>query len=191
VLVGKGRLGNGDGSVGSWAAKAGLNHGNLFRHSYSNVDLTTYSKQRAKSWGYRGLPLDLEQIADQWPISEMAIPARGYEDVRDAIACGYGVFCCSNRGYSDTRDKDGFLRPSGSWAHCEHLHSVDDTRRPGVCKQNSWPASWVKGPTMHDNPPGSGWVDAAEVDRICRQNDTWIIPGVNGIKRSVIDWDWV
>jgi len=191
VLVGKGRLGNGDGSVGAWAVKAGLNHGNLFRMAYGQYDLSTYSKQRAKSWGYRGLPLSLEQEADQYAIIENGIPARGYEDCRDAIVCGYGVLCCSNRGYSDKRDKDGFLRPSGSWSHCEHFHSADDTRRPGLCKQNSWPPNWVSGPTMHDAPPGSGWIDAEEVDKICRQNDTWIIPGVNGIKRSVIDWDWV
>jgi hypothetical protein len=190
VLVGKGRLGNSDGSVGAWIAKAGLIHGNLFRLPYDNVDLSTYSKQRAKSWGYRGLPLSLEETADIYPISEMCIPARGYEDCRDAIACGYGVFCCSNLGFSDKRDKEGFSKPSGSWAHCMHMHSIDDTRRPGVIIQNSWPASWISGPESN-NPPGSFWCDASVVDRICRQNDTWIIPGVNGIKRSVIDWEWV
>lgn len=189
VLVGKGRLGNGDGSVGAWAARAVLHHGNLFRQRYGEHDLSTYSGQRAKSWGHRGLPLKLEETADQYPVPSMPPACRNYSELRDAIANGYGVSVCSNYGFRDTRDAEGFSRKSGSWAHCMHFHGVDDTpKRPGALCQNSWPPTWISGPKRHDQPDGSFWVDAETIDGMLQQNDSYIMPGLNGIQRTHI-WD--
>lgn len=189
VLVGKGRLGNSDGAVGAWVAKAMFEHGNLFREKYGQHDLTKYSAQRARSWGYRSLPLDLERTADNYQTPTMPILCRTYADMRDAIANGYGVAVCSNYGFRDTRDAQGFSRKSGSWSHCMHFHGVDDTTRPGALCQNSWPASWISGPTRHDQPPGSFWVDADTIDGMLRQGDSYIFPGLNGIQRTEIIWD--
>ena len=68
VLSGSGRLGNRDGSVGTWAADAVREHGTLIRQKYGNTDLTRYSGARAKDWGYRGLPMELESTADEHPV---------------------------------------------------------------------------------------------------------------------------
>ncbi len=190
VLVGKGRLGNSDGSVGAWAAKAAFEHGNLFRERYGTHDLSAYSGQRAKSWGYRSLPLELERTADNYQTPSMPTLCRSYSEMRDAIANGYGVAVCSNYGFRDTRDSQGFSRKSGSWAHCMHFHGVDDTPgRPGALCQNSWPATWISGPKRHDQPEGSFWVDAETIDGMLRQNDSYILPGLNGIQRTEIIWD--
>lgn len=184
VLVGKGRLGNGDGSIGSWQVKADRIHGTLFRQPYGQHDLTKYSAKRAKSWGYRGLPLDLEQTADLHQIPEDAIPARGFEDIRDAMASIYGAFICSNQGFSDKRDSQGFARPSGSWSHGMGCIGSQDTNRPGILIYNQWPATWISGPRTHNQPQPSFWADAEIIDKMCRSNDAWIIPGLNGIKKT-------
>lgn len=189
VLVGKGRLGNSDGSVGAWAAKAVLNHGNLFRQKYGKHDLSTYSGQRAKSWGHRGLPLKLEEIADLYPVPSMPPACRNYSEFCDAIANGYGVMICSNYGFSDKRDANGFARRSGRWAHCMYGHACDDVFKwPGGLIQNSWPASWISGPKRHDQPDGSFWAHAEDIDGMLRQGDSFIMPGLNGIQRTHI-WD--
>lgn len=190
VLVGNGRLKNSDGCVGSWIVEADFKHGTLWRDRYGNHDLTTYSARRAKSWGYKDLPLDLEETADQWQLTERAIQAKGYEDVRDAIANLYGVLICSQVGFGDKRDADGFLKPKGTWSHCmAPIASDDSPRRPSICLYNQWPKSWVSGPTRLGQPQPSFWVDAEHIDRMCRANDTWIIPGINGIQKQKIIWD--
>lgn len=190
VLVGKGRLGNSDGSVGAWAAKAVFEHGNLFRAKYSQHDLSAYSGQRAKSWGYRGLPLELERTADNYQTPAMPPLCRNYSEFRDAIVNGYGVMICSNYGFRDKRDANGFMRRSGSWSHCLYGHGVDDAfRDPGGLIQNSWPETWISGPKRHDQPEGSGWVHAEDIDGMLRQGDSYILPGLNGIQRTEIIWD--
>lgn len=189
-LVGRGRLGNSDGCVGSWIVEASFQHGTLWREKYGEHDLSTYSGQRAKSWGYKSLPLELEQTADQWQLSERGIQAKSYEDVRDAVANLYGVFICSQVGFGDKRDSEGFLKPKGTWSHGMGVIASDDnSRRPGSCLYNQWPKSWVSGPTRLGQPQPSFWVDAEVIDRMCRAGDTWIIPGINGIQKQPIIWD--
>jgi hypothetical protein len=191
VLVGKGRLGNGDGSIGAWAARAVSppGHGTLIRKAYGSHDLTRYSGQRAKSWGYRGLPWqELEPIADKHPVSRMPGVVSSYEQARDAIANGYPVPVCSNQGFTDRRDSQGFARASGRWAHCMVFVAVDDTSRPGLLCDNSWGANWISGPKRHDQPDGSFWVDASVCDRMLKQNDSFAVPGFDGYPSHVIDW---
>lgn len=193
VLVGRGRLGNSDGSIGSWAARAVLEHGTLLRKKYGQFDLTRYSGRVAKDWGYRGLPVrELEPIADEHPISRNAALVTSYEQARDAIANGYAVPVCSNQGFSDNRDSQGFARPQGSWAHCMCFVSVDDTgNRPGLLCDNSWGANWINGPKRHDQPDGSFWVDAQVADRMLRQEDSFAIPGYEGFVKRDIEWSLI
>lgn len=193
VLVGRGRLGNGDGSIGSWAARAVRDHGTLLRKVYRQFDLTRYSGQRAKDWGYRGLPAtELEPIADEHPISRTAALVTSYEEARDAIANGYAVPVCSNQGFTDRRDSQGFARQSGSWAHCMCFVSVDDTPgRPGLLCDNSWGGNWISGPKRHDQPDGSFWVDAQVADRMLRQDDSYAVPGYEGFVPRDPVWDIV
>jgi hypothetical protein len=188
VLVGGGRLGNGDGSLGSWAAKAVQEHGTLLRKSYGSVDLSKYSGQRAKEWGYRGLPSsELEPIADEHPVKTCALVTT-YEEARDAIANGYPVPVCSNQGFTSTRDSEGFAKASGSWAHCMLFMAVDDAhRRPGLLCMNSWGPDWISGPKRHDQPEGSFWCDAETADRMLRGQDSYAISNFSGYPAREID----
>lgn len=180
VEIGGNRI-RGDGSVGAWAAKAVNQYGTLRRQKYGSIDLTTYSGERARLWGSRGLPDELEPIARERPIETVSL-VTSYNQARDAIANGYPVVVCSQQGFTDRRDADGFMRASGTWAHCMIFVGVDDAfRRPGLLCQNSWGPNWIDGPKRHDQPDGSGWVDADTCDRMLRiQPDSYAVSGFRG-----------
>lgn len=183
VQIGNGRIG-GDGSIGAWAARYVSEYGALPRQKYGNIDLTTYSGSKARSWGRRGagVPRDLIPIAKQHPIQTVS-QVKTYEEVRDLIANGYAVTIASNQGFSSKRDSEGFAAPRGSWAHQMSILAVDDEyKRPGVLVQNSW-GRWNSGPKRHDQPDGSFWVDADEIQRrVLSRGDSWAFSGYEGFK---------
>ena len=190
VLVGQGRLRNGDGSLGSWMNKAIMEHGVLFRQKYMDgkYDFTTYDGQKAKRMGFRDFPYELEDIADENPVLESPL-VTSYEDARDSIANGYCVAVCSMQGFSERRDNEGFARPQGQWAHCMTFIAVDDAhRRPGLlCDNRSWGERWISGPTRHNQPEGTFWVDADTVNRMLRQQDSYAIANVTNFENRVDD----
>ena len=48
--------------------------------------------------------------------------------------------------------------------------------------QNSW-GTWNSGPKRHDQPNGSFWVDAEEIERrILKKGDSWAFSGYEGFK---------
>jgi len=181
VQIGGGRI-RGDGSLGSWAAKYVTEFGALARQKYGDFDLTKYSGSKARSWGKggSGVPRKLIPFCKEHPV-EIASRVKNYEQVRDLVANGYGVTIASNQGFSSKRDKDGFARPQGSWAHQMAILGVDDDRqRPGVLVQNSWGA-WNSGPKRLNQPTGSFWVDADEIERrVLSRGDCWAFSGYKG-----------
>ena len=183
VLQGGGRLGNEDGSLGAWAQAAVKQHGTLLRQAYGDVDLSSYDGSVAKDWGNAGLPRELETIADEHPVQTTAL-VDSYEEARDAIANGYPVPVCSNQGFEQQRDDEGFARPKGKWAHCMVFVSVDDIgMRPGLLCINSWGTDWISGPTRHGQPQGSFWVDADVADSMLRQGDSYALSNFQGYQR--------
>ena len=183
-VIGKGRLGNDDGSLGVWAAKYINQYGSIPRGKYADIDLTTYSGSKAKTWGNAGyrLPQAFVDIVKEHPIETIS-QVKSYEEVRDLIVNGYSVTIASNQGFSSKRDSEGFARPSGRWAHQMWICAVDDEyKRPGVCVQNSW-GKWNGGPKRHNQPDGSFWVDADEIERrVLKTGDCWAFSGYTGFK---------
>lgn len=189
VEVGGGRLGNGDGSVGAWAAKAvSETIGTLIRAKYGNLDLTTYSGATAKKLGRTGVPDELEPKAREHVVKTVSM-VQTYEEARDAIANGYPVPVCSNRGFQSKRDDKGFAKPSGSWAHCMLFLAVDDEdSRPGLLCQNSWGENWIGGPKRHEQPEGSFWVDAAVAEKMLGEQDSFAMSGFLGFPMQDLDF---
>jgi hypothetical protein len=189
VEVGGGRLGNGDGSVGAWAAKAvSETIGTLVRAKYGDLDLTIYSGATAKKLGRTGVPDELEPKAREHPVKTVSL-VQSYEEARDAITNGYPVPVCSNRGFQSRRDAKGFAKPSGSWAHCMLFLAVDDEDgRPGLLCQNSWGERWISGPKRHDQPEGSFWVDADPADKMLREQDSFGMSGYLGFLPQDLDF---
>jgi len=172
----------GDGAMGSWAANWLRSYGNLVRKVYGPHDLRTYSGSRAKKFGRHGVPNDLEPLAKLHPVRTTAL-IKTWDELCDANANGYPVAVCSNQGFTDTRDMEGFLKPKGSWAHAMCIIGVDDTKRPGALIQNSWGANWVSGPTRYGQPKGSFWVDAKIVEKMLRCEDSFALSNYRGFPR--------
>lgn len=185
VIQGGGRLRNSDGSLGSWAQAAVKENGTLIRKDYGNgIDLTRHSGERAKDWGFRGLPFQMEVVADEHPIEATAL-VKSYEEARDSIANGYPVAVCSDVGFTMSRDSDGFCQRKGRWAHCMAFIAVDDSyKRPGLLCQNSW-GDYVQGGKRHDQPDGSFWVDADVADAMLRQSDSYALSNFRGYPKQV------
>lgn len=192
VNIGKGQLGNGGGSYGVWAAKYVSQYGTLLRKKYDKYDLSKYNYDTAAYWGSPnvGVPRDLLEVAKNNKVRTVSL-IRTYEEARDALANGYAITIASSQGFTQTRDKDGFCQPSGSWPHQMCLIAVDDNfSRPGVLILNSW-GRYMNGPVRFDQPQESFWCDAQVLEeRILSVGDSWAYSDRAGfpMKEIVIDF---
>lgn len=188
VEVGGGQIG-GDGSVGAWAAKWCRDYGVVPMAKYAGADLTEFSPARARQFGSRGVPADIEAEARKFPVKSTAL-VKTWEDVKRAVAQGYPVAVCSNQGFTMTRDAAGFARPSGQWAHCMAIIGVRGGDRPGAFVLNSWGDQAHTGPVWPADMPVAGfWADAATIDRMVRQGDSFALSDMVGFpSRNPDDW---
>lgn len=193
VEIGGRKLGrNEDGSNGSWAAKALTTFGVLLRAKYGKYDLTERRDDLAVTWGYDGLPDELEVLAKEHPIKTTAL-VMSYDEAIDALARGCPVPVCSNYGFTMERDKDGFCTPRGTWYHCMVLAGWDDeSRRPGVECFNSWGDYLKGGEHRLGVAPGAFWIDADVIDKMLRQGDSFALSGFEGFPIRALNYhDWV
>jgi hypothetical protein len=189
VEIGGGQLGNGDGSLGAWGAKAVKEYGTLLRKKYGGWDFTNYSGNMAKTLGRKGMPDELEPTAREHRVRTVSL-VQSYEEARDAICNGYPVPVCSMQGFKSRRDNDGFARPEGQWAHCMLFCGADDkSGRPGLLCLNSWGSDWIQGPKRHDQPDGSFWVDAQTCTKMLRSGDSYALSGYEGYPAQETDID--
>lgn len=138
VEVGKGALGSGDGSLGSWAAKWMTSWGVLLRKVYGSHDLRKYSVSKCREYGLRGCPDDLEPEARLHPVQSVALITSG-DQAWTALGIGKPIPICSNYGF-DSPLQDGFCARRGSWAHCMTCRGRFTHAQKGRCVviQNSW-----------------------------------------------------
>jgi hypothetical protein len=200
-----------DGSYGGAAARwvSGLKNGRggiLFRQKYGDVDLSAYSIPRSRDWGARGVPVDLAKLANQHVAKKVAL-CEDWASLTAALENGLCVPICSNVGFKgQDRDADGFLRRSGSWAHCMVVIGLKYAKnngpgspepmqqpRDGVLVMNSWGSGWVRGGKHpRDQPDGSFWMSRADAEAILAQGDSFVIGGVEGFKpRQLVNDGWM
>ncbi len=188
VQIGGGKI-KGDGSVGAWAADFAKQDGIVSRAIHGKYDLTKYSEKLARSWGKTGVPADLLPVAKQSPVKGIT-GIRSADEAVKALAQGYPIAVCSDKGFTTTRDKDGFLKEHGTWGHCQACLGYTDTPRRGFLICNSWGPSWVKGPAgKYPIPDGCYWIEWNTFDSMCRENDTWAFSDAVGFPAKNID-DW-
>lgn len=146
VNVGGGRL-SGDGSYGAWAAQYVHDYGLLPRGKFGTIDLTKSNEPLACTWGTRGHGVPQSILRESADYRAAACwCCRTVEDIRDAIAAGYGVAFCSNTlwqvpdGQTTRRDGDGMCRPVDSGGHCEAIVGTyrDHKGRECFVRQQSW-----------------------------------------------------
>ncbi len=198
VEIARGAFGSGDGATGAAVAQCCKQLGTLVRDIYGSIDLRVYSGARARAWGmpHAGIPDELEPIAKQHPVKAITRVST-YAEARDAIANGYPVTVASNQGFNTIRDSQGFLKPSGSWAHQMCFIAADDTDRPGLLCMNSWgpdrsSGGWVTGARRLDQPEGSFWVDADVAERrMLAAGDSFAYSHAVGWARQDLDFDFL
>lgn len=183
VDIGGGQLGRSAGSVGAWAAKAVSTLGTVSRDVVG-----PYSAQRADDWGYRGVPAEIKAKAKDYKVRTVSLVS-SWEEAADSIANGYPIPVCSNRGFTLTRDAQGFCRPSGRWDHCMLICGIRGGSRPGACIMQSWGMDSPSGPLDLDQPPNSFWADAEVVAAMLAQRDSWSLSGFDGYpNRALPGW---
>ncbi len=185
VEVGGGRL-RGDGSMGVWAASFVRDWGTLLRQPYldGEFDYTNYDGDLARKLGKSGVPDVLERLCRLHPLRTCSI-VRSWEECRDAVVNGYSVAMCSDVGFKDEMDEEGFLEESRKpWYHAMLIHGAKDDRRPGGLVQNSWGSRWITNPVpISRQPAGSFWADADVIDKAMRQGDSIALSGYVGYPR--------
>lgn len=135
VQIGGGTM-RGDGSVGSWQAKAVETYGILNEDADG---VPPYSGTIARQWGNPpGPPKKFLELGKKHLIRTTA-PVYSWEDLVMALRNGYPCTIASSQGFEMLPRKDGFHWPSGSWPHQMDIAGVDDnTKDPYVDLHNSW-----------------------------------------------------
>jgi hypothetical protein len=137
VFVGRGQLDrSGDGSLGSWMAKAVIDYGAI---ASDENNLPQYSGSVAKKWGNSpGPPKEFVDIGKQHLVKSAA-QIRSWDDLVQAICNGYPCTVASNQGFTMRADSNGFHNPEGNWGHQMCIIGVDDEYSdPYAIILNSW-----------------------------------------------------
>jgi len=166
-----GILGRQDGSFGSAAVKAMQTIGMISRPMLAPA--SAYDGNRAKQWGYSGVPAAIQEQAAPFKLGSAAA-VQSWDELVAALSNGYPVTICSSQGFTLERDPQGFCRPKGTWGHCMMIGGVRFDR-PGACIHQSWGDECPTGPTALDQPSYSFWADRAVIERILAQGDSWAI----------------
>jgi len=145
-----------------------------------------------KSWGRDGVPDNLEQFAKQHKVVNVTL-VRTFEEAATAIQNGYPVAVCSGQGFSMTL-KDGYLTPSGSWAHCMMFLGVRWKPYPALYCENSWGNCYTGTPDKNVPKPfqlSGGWVKAATCTSMLSGEDSFALAGFEGFKPRELPSDWL
>jgi hypothetical protein len=190
TYIGRGQLGNSDGSLGSWMAEAVQQYGVLFA---DEPNVPAYSGRIAKAWGDPNPRNDLDQFkptAMNFPVKGAAL-IRTWDDFVAAITNGYPCTTASNVGYDMEAGRDGFHRQRGNWAHQMAFIGVDDNDRdPYAAMLNNW--GDVHG-HLKDFETGEAWpvgilrVRRADVEKHLRAEETFAFSSFEGFPERRLD----
>lgn len=173
-----------DGAVGAWAAKAVSTLGTVSRDVVG-----PYDGDRAKQWGYHGVPAAIKAQARRHKVKTVSLVTT-YEELEDALANGYPVTVCSNQGFTLKRDADGFCLAEGEWGHCMLIVGVRGGKRPGACIFQSWGSECPTGPLALDQPPNSFWADRKVVEGMLAMEDSWSLSAFDGYPEQQLPKRW-
>lgn len=156
--------------------------GVLVRKNYSGVvDLTKYDSRIGANRDGRGASDKLLKIAQKNQMQTASL-VRSVDEAIDSIANGYAVTICSNYGFTNIRDKNGFCKKQGNWAHALSLIGVDDySKHKGAVIANSWGA-WCSGgdPEWGKLPVGCFMITFEDLAGMIASNGAYAISNFNG-----------
>lgn len=196
-----------DGSSGYAVSKFLRDFGVVYREKQeSGVDLTTYSADRAKSYGAYGCGGQgdrgrMDAVAKLHPCKHV-VAVRSWAELCAAVESGFPVTVASSQGFNSTRDADGFCAAQGTWMHQLCIVGIRFAKnapagtvrpRDGACILNSWGPLYVSGGKFPaDQLDGSFWAERAVVERMLAANDSYAIGSVDGWKwRDINHREWL
>lgn len=137
IYIGKGQLGDEDGSLGSWMADAVIKYGTV----NSDSGVPAYAGNIAKLWGGPGGKTYLDKWVDlgKQHLVKSAAKIDTWDQLVVAVCNGYPVTIASNQGFNMKPDNKGFHQPGPEWAHQMCIIGVDDEYTdPYAIILNSW-----------------------------------------------------
>lgn len=178
-----------DGSYGAAAARWVRDWGVVYRDRHGDIDLRSYSADRAKQWGAYGCGGQgdggkMDAVAKKHPATHVTL-VKTWSEAAAAIESGYPIPVCSMQGFASTRDANGYAAASGSWAHCMCFVAVryakNGSPSDALLCLNSWGPKWISGPKWPDDQPeGSFWVRRQTVERMLSGEDSFAVGSVAG-----------
>lgn len=190
VYIGRGRLGNEDGSLGSWIAEAALKYGVLWA---DEPGVPEYSGAVAKAWGDPNPANDLDKFKDiaKNYLFGKAVLVTSWDQLVEAISNGYPVNTCSNIGYDMLPSSDGFHRQTDNWGHSMEVYGVDDNSKdPYALIKNSWGdchGHLKDFESDEDLPLGTLRVRRADMEKHLWGQDTYAYSHLNGFPAQDIE----
>jgi hypothetical protein len=176
-----------DGSNGIWCVEGLKKFGICERKNYGSYDLSKYSGETSRTFGCTGVPQNIEDECAKHKIGFYS-QVKTVEDLGLALANGYPVIVCSNRGFSRNLDERGVAAPYSVWQHAMLLCSKQGDLYG--C-QNSW-GDYFRCANKPDYLPNLGcfMIDKKTVAGMLAQGDSWAISNFNGFKKRNIDWSF-
>lgn len=195
VIIGRGQIRGPDGSVGAWQVEALKEYGAI---NCDEEGLPAYNESVIRAWAVKKPATKYLDIGKTHLLGEAA-QVTTYAEARDAIANGYPVTVCSNRGFQMRPRVEGGKHwgiPSGEWNHCMCFIAVDDTvtcpsfaggGKGALYLLNSW------GPDAHgqpadDAPPGGFWISSKIAESMLKQEDSFALSGFAGFPAQDLQW---
>jgi len=179
------------GTYGSAAAK-GIARGTLRELDYGDFDLRTYDPSYIQRLTRTGVPARYWTEAEKCP--GRCVLLTTWQQARACLQNYMGIFTCSNIGYNEQRDNDGFMRRRGSWAHCMEVCGYRGERtgprfrsgRRGFMLQQTWFDGWAGDDNYwpEDAPKQSFWITVYDMQAHLDQGDTYAVLGIDGVKRK-------
>lgn len=161
-------------------------------------DLNAYgggSDALATQWGCgridSALAQKLEAAAKDNIITDWA-PVTSFQEMADGIASGGVALGSDGQGFTMTRDKDGFCRPSGTWQHYQVRCSVGTygaAQRKGCGYWQSWGKDAPQGPYLADHPGNCFGVDAEVQDMIIKSGEWAVVFGFEPWELEAANYD--
>ena len=165
-------------------------YGVMFREDYDIIDFTKYNYYN--TYKLKGSLLKtLLKECEKHQVKTATLVST-WDEARSALALLQPIMVGSLVGFEPpsgvntlTRDKDGFAKRNGKWAHAWLLIGIDDGPRPGGCLLSSWGPNWVKGPKRHGQPDGSIWVDRSVLERMLAEyGDSYAINTLTNLEKT-------
>jgi len=202
VEIGGGRL-RGDGSNGSWAAKAAQTIGTLFYQKYDvngvTYDLSGgYTVARCRDWGSRGVPDVLEPTAKQVLFKDATL-ITSLDALWTLLGDRRPVVVCGDISRPYKRSPGGWCYRTGTdWAHAQRLRGrlVVKGNKRAVIYNNSWGnylGSDNNRVTLESGkeitlPQGAYIAPLEELDFELRQRDTFALFNTVGLAPRKINY---